>query len=205
MKTLKLIGLGWMLLVIGIFHVQAEQGKITTDPPYVQPSDKTQPYTTPVGPNSDGTYTVKFIATCDDTTLSVSGTFDDATSFNGAFTLGSPGATKTVTYPTSAQGKLSNVTITVTSSDSSGTCTSSIWRPRYTSQHPLARMCFGGDFLAGLIYNVTSFIPNFNIKALESSLLGANASNITSKQVFMLQVRCLSLDSRNKSNLAIKR
>ena len=177
-------------------QLRATEGLVTSNPPFVKPSDLTQPFTVPVGPRADnGKYDVTFSVQCDDTTLSVNGAFDDATDQNGSFDTTTQPAKKSVEYAASTQGKLSNVTITIVSSVGNTQCTASTWRPHYSTQRPLACLCFGGDFLTGMIFNFPRIISNFDIKALGSPLLGANTSNSTSKQVFKFQVQMLKFKS----------
>jgi hypothetical protein len=181
-----------LIILISASLLPSRAGNITTTPAF----DKNNNYTVTVGPKADGTADVTFTVTTGDTILSLSGTFTNAPDAGTTFSGSGGTRTKTVNYPATAAGLLSPVTITITTKDSTGAnCTTSLWRPEYSTRHPSA-MCFAGNLSSSLGFDFTSFLPT--VRSLAISLFSTETSAKTVTQTSNFNVLFVNKQISNK-------
>ena len=183
MKTLKLISAWGALMMALTLYLHA--GSIQTVPPYDNSS-----YAIPVGPGADGTANVIFKVTSTDPTVTVSGTFTNATNPSPSFAQSGSLYSATANYPASRAGTSNPVTITITTSDAGGTCTASIWKSHSISpsRYSLADFQLSSNYLVDVIRNIAWPTMGQFVASLE----GATGANPAPTQRINFKVIVLS-------------
>ena len=209
------------------FTLVLRAGDIETLPPYIEVGSPATDVIA-VGPGSDGTANIVFNITSADAGFNVAfGSCPNATSTPAfattttvpnapstpafATTTTVPNApdgavtkTATLNYPASQAGKSNSVSIMIMTNDEGGPCTSSLWRPRSFSQHPLASLCFAGNYLTSVMEYVASLMPH--ARDLGEALMSVGKSGGHLKQAANFRVLILkSTASVTKTNLPAKR
>jgi len=194
------------------FTLVLRAGDIETLPPYIEVGSPATDVIA-VGPGSDGTANIVFNITSADAGFNVAfGSCPNATSTPAfATTTTVPNApdgavtkTATLNYPASQAGKSNSVSIMIMTNDEGGPCTSSLWRPRSFSQHPLASLCFASNYLTSVMEYMASLMPH--ARDLGEALMSVGKSGGHLKQAVNFRVLILkSTASVTKTNLPAKR